>query len=357
MIRKVDLLGLLIDELATFLSGIGQPSYRARQVFAWLHRGISFGEMTDLPKELRDKLGALAQAGTLETASRETAADGSTKFGFRTADGEIIETVLIPHRDRTTVCVSSQIGCAYGCQFCATGQQGLTRSLTAGEIVHQVVCVQREIRPRRVSNVVFMGMGEPLANYAAVVKAVRVMNQPGGLGIGARHIAISTCGLPGEIRRLAGEGLPVALAISLHASTDQVRSQFVPVNRKHPIASVIAAAREFTERTGRKVTFQYVVLPGVNDSDEQARRLAALMKGFPSMVNLIPRNPVEGSPPTDKHSAPRFAALLEKMRVAVAVRRSRGAEVLGACGQLRSRLDREKQTGRARARPADDRSE
>ncbi len=357
MIQKADLLGLLIDELAAFLGGIGQPSYRARQVFAWLHRGASFEEMTDLPKELRDRLGALAQAGTLETASTEIAADRSTKFGFRAADGEVVETVLIPHRDRTTVCVSSQIGCAYGCQFCATGQQGLTRSLTAGEIVHQVVRVQREIHPRRVSNVVFMGMGEPLANYAAVIKAVRVLNQPGGLGIGARHIAVSTCGLPGEIKRLAGEGLAVALAISLHAATDPVRSQLAPINRKYPIASVIEAAREFAERTGRKVTFQYVVVPGVNDSDEQARRLAALMKGFPSMVNLIPRNPVDGSPPPDRHAAPRFAALLEKMGVAVAVRRSRGAEVLGACGQLRSRLDREKQTGRAHARPADHRSE
>lgn len=346
MSERVDLLGLTIDELAAWLKEIGQPAYRARQLFAWLHRGASFPEMTELPKELRERLEATAQAGTLKAVGQETAKDGAIKFGFRTGDGEIIESVLIPHGERTTVCVSSQIGCAYGCRFCATGKQGLKRSLRAGEIVQQVVCAQREARPRRVSNVVFMGMGEPLANYEAVVKAVRLLNQPGGLGIGARHIAISTCGLPGEIRRLAGEGLPLGLAISLHAATDELRSRLVPINRRHPIAEVMAAAREFAQRTGRKVTFQYVVIPGENDTDDQARHLMALVKGFPSMVNLIPRNPTEGGAPSDLRAALKLAALLKKMKVEVAVRRSRGGEVLGACGQLRSRLEQEKQAGR-----------
>jgi 23S rRNA (adenine2503-C2)-methyltransferase len=238
------------------------------------------------------------------------------------------------------------VGCAFGCQFCATGQQGLVRNLTAGEIVDQVVRVQAEARPARVSNVVFMGMGEPLANYDAVVKAVRLLIAPGGLNIGARHIAVSTCGLPQQIRRLAREGLPIALAVSLHAGTDEVRTRLVPINRQHPIGEVISAAREYAEVTGRKVTFQYVIVPGTNDTPEQTRRLAALVRGFPAMVNAIPRNPVDGSSPHPA-AASRFADALGKLGVAAAVRRSRGAEVLGACGQLRGQVAGQKEAGRA----------
>ena len=344
--KRVDLLGLSAEELALFLGGLGQPAYRARQVFSWLHRGAGLAEMTDLPQALRGKLTNLAAAGTLQVERRQTAPDRATKFAFRTSDGEIIETVLIPHRDRATVCVSSQIGCAFGCQFCATGQQGLVRNLTAGEIVSQVVRVQADTRPARVSNVVFMGMGEPLANYDAVVRAVRLLIAPGGLNIGARHIAISTCGLPEQIRRLAREGLPVALAVSLHASTDDVRTRLVPINRQHPNGEVISAAREYAGVTGRKVTFQYVIVPGLNDTPEQARRLAALIRGFPAMVNVIPRNPVDGSSP-DPAAASRFAGALERLGVAVAVRQSRGAEVLGACGQLRGRVAGQREAGRA----------
>jgi len=354
--HTVDLMGLSPDELAVFLSGLGQPAYRARQLFSWLHRGAAFEEMTDLPKQLRHRLAAFASAGTLEIQQRESAPDATTKLAFRAGDGEIVETVLIPHRDRTTVCVSSQIGCAYGCQFCATGQQGLTRSLSEGEIVHQVVQAQREIAPRRISNVVFMGMGEPLANYDAVTKAVRLLNLPGGLNIGARHIALSTCGLPGQIKRLAGERLPVALAISLHGATDQVRSQLVPINRKHPIAEIMTAAREFAERTGRKVTFEYMIVPGLNDTGEQARRLAALVRGFPAMVNLLPRNPIQSSAQPDAGAVAHFAGILEKLGVPVAVRRSRGAEVLGACGQLRGRLGDKQPSRGTDTRPAKHRS-
>ena len=348
---RVDLMGLPPEELALFLQGLGQPRYRGRQVFSWLHRGADFPEMTDLPAALRARLASLAAAGTLRLDSHHQAPDGAAKYAFRTHDGELIETVLIPHRDRTTVCVSSQIGCAFGCQFCATGKQGFVRDLTAGEIVEQVVRVQHELGLRRVSNVVFMGMGEPLANYQAVVTAARLLNHPGGLHIGARRIAISTCGLPDEIRRLAGEGLQVALAISLHAATDDVRSQLAPINRKHSLAEVMAAAREYVQRTGRKVAFQYVVVPGVNDTPEQARRLAALVRGMPAMVNVIPRNPEGAVALADSGPALRFARLVDQRGVEVAVRRSRGAEVLGACGQLASRR-RPGAAGRADARPA-----
>jgi len=349
---KLDLLGLLPDELTLFVRGLGEPAYRARQIFSWLHRGAAFEEMSDLPKALRARLADVAVAGTLAAHERQTAPDGAAKFAFRTGDGHLVETVLIPHARRTTVCVSSQIGCAYQCEFCATGKRGLTRDLTAGEIVGQVVQVQRAIGERRVSNVVFMGMGEPLANYDAVVKAIRILNHPAGLHIGARHIAVSTCGLPSQIRRLAREGLQVALAISLHAATDELRSRFVPINRVHPLAEVIAAAREYAERTGRKVAFQYVVLPGYNDTPEQAGRLAAITRQLPSMVNLIPRNPIGGPSGPDAGPALRFARMLEQRGVPVVVRASRGAEVLGACGQLGAQPGGHDKAGRAPARPA-----
>jgi len=360
-----DLLGLSPAELEAFLEGLGQPRYRARQLFSWLHRGASFDEMTDLPRELRRQLGDLATAGTLTLVTRADAPDESAKFAFRTSDTHLIETVLIPHRGRITVCVSSQIGCAFGCAFCATGKQGLTRSLRAGEIVEQVVRVQQAIAPqpvgqelascpiaRRVSNVVFMGMGEPLANYDAVLKAIALLNNEHGIGIGARHIAISTCGLPDQIRRLAGEGLQVALAISLHGATDAVRNQLVPAGRKHPIAQLMAAARHYAQSTGRKIAFEYVVVPGANDTSEQATRLAALLRGLPSMVNVIPRNPLEESSRPDPGAAFRFASLLEARGLAAVVRRSRGAEVLGACGQLSSRHQAKDKAGRTTSRPA-----
>ncbi len=336
---RPDLLGLTPDELDLFVQALGQPAYRSRQLYSWLHRGASFDEMTDLPKAFRDRLGQFATAGTLALVTRQDASDGSAKFAFRTTDGHIIETVLIPHHTRTTVCVSSQIGCAFGCAFCATGRQGLTRDLRPGEIVEQVVRVQRAIAPRRVTNIVFMGMGEPLANYEAVLKAVTLLNSERGLAIGARHIAVSTCGLPDQMRRLADEGLQLALAVSLHAATDAVRDQLVPLNRKHPIAEVMTAARYYARKTGRKVAFEYVIVPGVNDSPAQASRLAALLNRLPSMVNVIPRNPTEGAAKPDPDAAFRFAHLLDEHGLAAVVRRSRGAEVLGACGQLRGSVE------------------
>ncbi|HUU55093.1 MAG TPA: 23S rRNA (adenine(2503)-C(2))-methyltransferase RlmN [Armatimonadota bacterium] len=349
---NVDLLGMLPEEIEVFLQALGHPPYRARQLFSWLHRGAAFEEMTDLPRGIRSRLAGLARPGTLSLVDRLEAPDRAAKFGFQTADGHTIETVLIPHRNRTTVCVSSQIGCAFACPFCATGQRGLTRSLHSGEIVEQVVQVQKAIRPTRVSNLVFMGMGEPLANYDAVLKAIRLLNSEHGLAIGARHIAISTCGLPNEIRRLAREGIQVALAISLHAATDDVRDRLVPINRKYNIAEVMAAARHFAQETGRKVAFEYVVVPGANDTPEQARELARLLRVLPSMVNLIPRNPIEEGGRADPDAAFRFAAFLERHGLEAVVRRSRGAEVLGACGQLASRAAGKKKAGREASRPA-----
>jgi len=351
---KPVLTGLLPDELQAFLESLGEPAYRARQLYSWLHRGVSLAEMTDLPRSLRERLAERAVCHPLRIETQTEAPDGASKFAFRTADDRIVETVLIPHERRTTVCVSSQIGCALRCQFCATGQHGLVRDLTAGEIVQQVAGVQSRRPDRRVTNVVFMGMGEPLANYRAVLRAVHLLNHPWGLRIGARHIAISTCGLPDQIRRLARERLQVALAISLHAATDELRSELVPINRTHPIAEVIAAARFFAEETGRKVAFQYVVLPGVNDSPDQARGLARLTRGLPAMVNVIPQNPICGPARAEAAAATRFAHILRGHGVEVAVRRSRGADVFGACGQLRARPAVPKRAPRPSPPPAPD---
>jgi 23S rRNA (adenine2503-C2)-methyltransferase len=347
---ETDLFGLSRDELVAFLQQLGQPSYRAAQVLSWLHRGTAVAQMTDLPAALRTRLAEVADAGSLILSSRQEAPDGAAKFVFETRDGHLIETVLIPHPQRVTVCLSSQIGCAFGCSFCATGQHGLTRDLTTGEIVEQLVRVQQAARPQRVRNVVFMGMGEPLANYEAVVKAVRLLNSREGLGIGARHIAISTCGLPDQIRRLADEGLQVALAVSLHGATNEVRDQVVPLNRQHPLPRVMAATRLFFERTGRKVALQYVVIAGLNDTPEQALALARLTRGLPSMVNVIPRNPTDERGSVEAGPAYRFAALLRRHGIETAVRRSRGSEVLGACGQLRARRSQQAAGGRGPAR-------
>jgi len=352
-----ELLSLLPEEIEALLANLGpsgsqrgQPSYRARQLFSWLHRGASFEEMSDLPAALRARLSQQATAGSLRLRERLTARDRASKFGFHTADAHLIETVLIPHPNRNTVCVSSQIGCRYRCHFCATGKQGLTRNLTAGEIVEQVVRVQQAVIPQRTGNVVFMGMGEPLENYEAVIRAVRLLNHPWGLHIAARHIAISTCGLPDQIRRLAGERLQVALAISLHAATDELRNRLVPVNRKYPLAELMSAAREYVDRTGRKVTFEWVVAPGLNDTPAQARALARSLRRMQAMVNLIPHNPPEADKP-DPGPALAFAQRLRHLGLEVAVRRSRGADVLGACGQLRERATGPNNIGRASARP------
>jgi 23S rRNA (adenine2503-C2)-methyltransferase len=341
---KPDLRSLLPDELAQLLSSLGEPPYRALQLFRWVHRRAarSFDEMTNLPASLRSRLAQLAALAPLELASQLRAPDGTTKAALRLHDGHLIESVLIPHPRRTTVCVSTQVGCAFGCRLCASGARGLARSLTPGEILGQVYHFARELDKlhRRISNVVFMGSGEPLANYEAVLRALKLLNHPQGLAIGARHLSISTCGLPGGIRRLAREPLQVGLAVSLHAPDDQTRSRLMPVNRKYPLALLIAACRDYARRTGRKITFEYALVAGLNDQPPQARALAALLRGLPCVVNLIPANPTtarqsvwRAAPPTRAGLAA-FRRELEAHHLEVALRRPRGREIIGACGQL-----------------------
>jgi 23S rRNA (adenine2503-C2)-methyltransferase len=337
-----NLAGLDLAELEELALHMGEPSYRARQISRWLYRSSvdSFDEMTNLPASLRDKLGRVARLRVLEPAGSLLSADGTHKLAFRLHDGAVIETVVIPMSGRSSVCVSTQVGCAFGCIFCASGARGLVRDLTAGEIVEQVVRA-RSVSPSPVGNVVFMGIGEPLANYANTVKAVRLICDPRLIGIGQRRIAVSTCGLVPQIRSLAQEKLQIHLAVSLHAPNDELRQKLMPVSGRYPLASVLVACREYFEQTGRKVMFEYILIRGLNESPAMAHRLVGLVKGFPCVTNLIPVNPVESRPdlqPSEPERVERFASVLRQGGLEVAVRSPRGSDIAAACGQLAGRV-------------------
>ena len=334
--------GVARAELDALLAEWGEPRYRAEQVWDALYRQhAALDDATALPRALRDRLrDALPLA--LEPLVEQTAHDGmTTKWLWSCVrDRAQIETVLMRYPDRATVCVSSQAGCAMGCTFCATGQAGFERHLDVGEIVEQVVRAA-QASPQRVSNVVFMGMGEPLANYDQTMAAVRRLHDD--LGLSARRITVSTVGVAPAIRRLAGEDLPVTLAVSLHAATDAERNELVPLNRRYPIAEVLDAAAEYAGAKGRRVTFEYACIAGVNDSPGQAETLGALLGAFTGVggahVNLIPLNPTDGfgghAPPAPSLHA--FADRLRAHGVTATVRRNRGTDIAAACGQLRSR--------------------
>ena len=365
----IDLKGMTLDELEAFASQLGEPLYRGRQLAHWVYpRGAtSFDEMTDLPSSLRARLAHEAQVTSLVRVNEISADAGDTvKYLLRLSDGPTIETVYMRYKDgRHSVCVSTQVGCGMGCTFCATGLAGLTRGLTAAEIIDQVILVQR-LTGERVSNVVFMGMGEPLANYDATLRAVRVLNAPYGLNIGMRHLTLSTVGLVPQIRRLAAERLQLTLAISLHAPTDALRDELVPINRRWPVAELLQAGADYVRETGRRVSFEYVLLEGINDTPALAATLGDLlqsqsvgltireggsegegipvgisqpdvMRGSnPFHVNLIPWNPVYGMqyrrPARTRVEA--FVSELRQRAVPVTVRLERGIEIAAACGQL-----------------------
>jgi 23S rRNA (adenine2503-C2)-methyltransferase len=331
--------GASFDDIARLLAAWGAPAYRARQLWDGLyHRRAPLEALTDLPRELRGRL-----AETLPLALDpcvETSGDGgeTVKWLWQAADGAQVETVLMRYSGRATVCVSSQAGCAMGCTFCATGQGGFERHLEAGEIVEQVVRAQHA-SPQRVSNVVFMGMGEPLANYDATWSALGRLHDD--FGVSARHLTVSTVGIVPGMRRLAAGGLPVTLAVSLHAPDDALRDELVPVNRRYPLAEVIEAAREYLAIRGRRLSFEYAMIAGVNDRLDQANALARRLSGFApaAHVNLIPLNPTAGydTPASPPERVARFAERLRDRGVNATVRRNRGTAIDAACGQLRSR--------------------
>jgi 23S rRNA (adenine2503-C2)-methyltransferase len=334
------MLDLSRAELAAWMQSQAQPPLRARQVRRWLlaGRAESFAAMTDLPQELRQKLAEeFAPLGT--TVARHLAAkDGTHKLLLRLHDGEVIECVLLREDGRHTACISTQVGCGMGCVFCASGLNGVTRNLSSGEILEQLVRLRNLLSgEQRLSHIVVMGMGEPLANLDALVEALDVATARDGLGIGARHITISTVGLPAKIRRLADLGKQYHLAVSLHAPNDALRDRIVPTNDKTGLAAILEAASYFFEKTGRQVTYEYVMLRGVNDSVDQASELARLLRGRHAYINLIPFNDVEGLPyrrPSDEALAA-FVNRLRRDRIRVKVRKRKGSEIDAACGQLR----------------------
>ena len=341
--ERVDLKGLLPGELCEFVMQMGQEDYRASQLQSWIFgKGVAnLDEMTNLSRKFREELKQVAWVSKLqELMCRESGTGQARKFLFQLPSGERIESVLIVEGKRRTACLSSQVGCALDCSFCATGRMGFVRNLSAAQIVDQLLQVDRVLQERgeRVTNVVMMGMGEPLLNYKNLVQAIQLMGMEVGPGIGGRRITVSTAGyLPG-IRKLAREELNIGLAISLNATTDELRQRLMPINRKYKIADLLDAAREFYELRGRRVTFEYVLMAGVTDDDEDALRLASLSRELPCKINLIPYN--ELGPDTcyrrpSQSRLRRFVELLEMhTTVAVTVRESRGRDIDAACGQL-----------------------
>lgn len=332
--------GLLPAELDEWMHTRGFPVYRSEQTRTWLYRQyvMDIDAMKNLPRALRSALKASFCANPLVPIRRDRAGDGTLKLLLEAGDGVALETVLIPSGNRTTVCVSSQAGCPAGCVFCATAHGGFDRNLHAGEIVAQALHAARECAARP-DNLVFMGMGEPFFNTEAVLKAARILNDPGGLGMGARKLTLSTCGVVPGIERLARETAQFELSVSLHAPDDALRDRLVPVNRRWPIACLLEACRRYTDRTGRIVTFEYTLVRNCNDHPEQARRLATLVRGLPCRFNLIPLSPIAeydgraSSPETQR----RFMDILRRAGINTTLRRSRGRDVDGACGQLRLR--------------------
>lgn len=339
----VNLLDFDLDALAAYCEGLGEKRFRAVQLFRWIHqKGESdFARMSDLAQSLRAKLAGAAELRALPLASEHRSADGSIKWLFDVGGGNAIETVYIPEAERGTLCVSSQVGCAVGCRFCSTGHQGFSRNLSTGEIVAQLWFAEHRLRAggsqRVIDNVVMMGMGEPLQNYAAVVPALRVMLDDHGYGLSRRRVTVSTSGMVALIDRLR-EDCPVALAVSLHAPDDALRDRLVPLNRKDGIEALLAACVRYLARAPRDfVTFEYCMLEGVNDSDDQARALVRLVGGrVPCKFNLIPFNPfpASGLRRSSRERVLAFAAVLQQAGIVTTIRRTRGDDIDAACGQL-----------------------
>lgn len=340
MKRPPDIKTLGLDALGTEIGRLGEPAYRARQLTRWLYRreAGSFEEMTDLPVRLRERLSAEFGVSRPELARRQVSADGTRKYLWRLADGVTVESVGLPAEDRLTVCFSTQAGCAMGCAFCATGRGGLVRSLSPGEMADQVALVGLEFGAR-VSNAVAMGQGEPFAAYDAMLAALRIMNSPDGLGIGARHITVSTCGLVAGIRRFADEREQFTLAVSLHSAVQSTRDELMPGVRGIPLAVLRDAIAQYAGTTGRRPTLEVALLAGVNDSADELAALVAFCRGLLVHVNLIPANPVEGVgfARASERRAREFAETLESAGVETTLRAERGADIDAACGQLRQR--------------------
>ena len=343
---KIDIKSLLLNELQGDVRDLAEPSYRAGQITDWLYkkRVDSIEKMTDLPQSLRERFAEKFSFSKIDVVRVLGSRDTTRKFLFRLSDANLIESVLIPasaalygeKSDRRTICISTQVGCAYGCKFCASGLEGFSRNLRANEIIDQIIAIER-VSGEKIDNIVFMGMGEPLANFENVMRAIRIVNAPWVLGIGARHITLSTSGLAPQIKKLADEPLQIRLAVSLHGATDEVRNQIMPINRKYNIDTLLSACDYYAERKKQRLTFEYILIAGVNDSDEQAHLLAQHARRLFAKVNLIPYNTVEGLPWSrpSRNRQEKFLSILRAHKIAATLRREKGHDIDAACGQLR----------------------
>ncbi|MBT9172610.1 MAG: putative dual-specificity RNA methyltransferase RlmN [Syntrophomonadaceae bacterium] len=340
--QKVNLLDLSPAELRAFLAGLGEPPYRADQIQDWLYRrgADSFVQMTNLPQDLRGKLPEVAGIGLLQVLSEQAAQDGTRKLLFALADGNSVETVVLPYEHGFSVCVSTQVGCRWKCGFCASGLQGFVRNLRPAEIMAQVLQVKNNLQSAGMAlkSIVLMGTGEPLDNWDGTVAFLRAVRDPKLLAVSLRHVTLSTVGLPERIRALADFCWPVTLAVSLHAAEDALRDRIMPVNRKYPLPVLLAACDYYAEKTGRRITYEYIMLDNINDSQEHARKLSVLLRGRLCHVNLIALNTVRvlDCRPSDEAAVRRFADILVREKINTTVRRRLGSEIAAACGQLRN---------------------
>lgn len=339
---RVNLKGLWIEELESFLDKLGEKKYKAKQLAKWIYnKGVTdFEEMTDLSKELRRKLSEVAYIGKLKLTRKQVSKiDQTEKFLLELFDGKRIETVLMREKNRVTVCISTQVGCALNCIFCATGKSGFERNLSAGEIVDQIIAVKGYLKEdEKVTNVVIMGMGEPLLNYENTVKAIRIIQSELGLSISAKRITLSTAGIVPGIHQLADEGLKIKLALSLNAPDDELRRKLMPITKKYPLSEVLEALKYYAKKNDIRMTFEYVLIKTVNDSEEQALKLANLIRGIPCKINLIPYNPIKECPykKPDEETLMKFRDILYPRAPAVTLRRSKGEDIQAACGQLKA---------------------
>lgn len=340
---------MTLAELRGEFAELGEPAFRAGQVYSWMHRGArSFEEMTNLSKALRLRLAERYEL-TAPTAVRKLVSkkDGTIKYLWRLIDGNCVESVLMQYHHGNTVCISSEVGCAMGCAFCASTRGGLVRRLTPSEMLDQVLFTQLD-SGLPVSNIVLMGIGEPLDNYDTVLRFLELVNSPEGMNIGMRHISLSTCGLVERIDRLAEENLQLTLSVSLHAPTDEIRSTIMPVNRRYNVQTLLAACKRYFEKTGRRISFEYAMIRGVNDTPEMAKLLASRLRGIAAHVNLIPLNDIPESPlkPSYPEVVQTFQKILEQHGIPATVRRTLGSDINASCGQLRRNFEREEQSAK-----------
>ena len=344
-----DLKSMTLEEMTAALKAMGQPSFRGKQVFTWLHRGVtSFDEMTNLPKDLRDKLKSEFTLTVPKVARKQISKqDGTIKYLWELSDGNCIESVLMRYHHGNTVCISSQVGCRMGCAFCASTVAGKVRDLTPAEMLDQVLFTQLD-SGLEISNIVLMGIGEPMDNLDTVLRFLELVNHPDGMNIGMRHISLSTCGVIPGIRRLADLGLQVTLSVSLHAPDSETRSKIMPVNRAYDVEKLFDACHDYFKKTGRRISFEYAMIDGVNDQDWQADLIAAKLKGMPGHVNLIPLNDVVESPFKPSRRIAAFQKRLESHGITATVRRSLGGDIDASCGQLRRKAMEEAEKGEKR---------